>query len=122
MIKYQIFYAIKPYIPRRFQIFLRRQLATHKLKKYAHIWPIDHKAGHAPEGWKGWPNGKRFALMLSHDMGARIAEIHTWLGDAILWVAGLHALAAIYHHAVIRDGVLVSMLPRWLPVQQQDRR
>jgi len=61
-------------------------------------------------------------LTLSHGTGSRIAEVHTWLGDAILWVAGLHALAAIYHHAVLRDGVLVSMLPRWLPVQQRNRR
>jgi cytochrome b561 len=52
-------------------------------------------------------------LATSHDTGATIAVIHTWLGDAILWVAGIHALAAIYHHVVMRDGVLVSMLPRW---------
>jgi cytochrome b561 len=49
----------------------------------------------------------------SHALGARLAALHTWLGDAILWVAGVHALAAIYHHFVLKDGVLVSMLPRW---------
>jgi cytochrome b561 len=48
----------------------------------------------------------------SHELGQRIAELHTWLGDAIMWLAGLHALAAIYHHFVLRDGVLLSMLPR----------
>ena len=53
----------------------------------------------------------------SHDLGAVIATIHTWLGDAILWVAGLHALAAIYHHVILRDGVLASMLPRWIPLK-----
>ena len=47
----------------------------------------------------------------SHDAGASIAWLHTWLGDAIMWLAGLHALAAIYHHFVLKDGVLVSMLP-----------
>lgn len=52
----------------------------------------------------------------SHAAGEIIAEIHTWLGDAILWLAGLHALAALFHHYVIRDGVLVSMLPRWIPL------
>jgi cytochrome b561 len=55
------------------------------------------------------------ALALSHAAGATIANIHTWLGDAILWVAGLHALAGLYHHVVLRDGVLASMLPRWPP-------
>lgn len=54
---------------------------------------------------------------ISHDVGATIARIHTWLGDAILWLAGCHALAALYHHIVLRDGVLVSMLPRWVPLR-----
>ena len=43
-----------------------------------------------------------------------VARIHTWLGDAILWVAGLHALAALFHHFVLKDRVLESMLPAWL--------
>lgn len=50
----------------------------------------------------------------SHALGATIAEVHTWLGDAIMWLAGLHALAALYHHFLAQDGVLRSMLPRWL--------
>lgn len=53
-------------------------------------------------------------LGLSHAVGATIATIHTWLGDAILWLAGLHALAALYHHLILKDKVLSSMLP-WLP-------
>ena len=48
----------------------------------------------------------------SHELGSTIATIHTWLGDAILWLAGLHALAALYHQFVLRDGVLASMLPK----------
>lgn len=55
---------------------------------------------------------------LSHDLGAQIATIHTWLGDAILWLAGFHAVAALYHHVVLKDGVLASMLPRWIPLRQ----
>ena len=56
-------------------------------------------------------------LATSHDLGKTIATIHTWLGDAILWVAGLHAVAGLSHHYIIRDGVLVSMLPRWFPLR-----
>jgi len=55
---------------------------------------------------------------ISHATGATIASIHIWLGDAILWLAGFHALAAIYHHFVLKDGVLVSMLPNWAPLRQ----
>ena len=60
-------------------------------------------------------------LTLAHDRGATIARIHTWLGDTILWVAGFHALAALFHHVVLRDDVLVSMLPRWLPLRRPER-
>jgi cytochrome b561 len=49
-----------------------------------------------------------------HQLGETIATIHTWLGDTILWLAGLHALAGIGHHLLLKDGVLASMLPRWL--------
>lgn len=46
-----------------------------------------------------------------HDLGRVLASLHTWLGTAIMWVAGAHAAAALYHHFVLRDGVLRSMLP-----------
>jgi cytochrome b561 len=50
-------------------------------------------------------------LAEAHSTGSAIATIHTWLGDTILWVAGLHAVAGLYHHFVLRDSVLQSMLP-----------
>jgi cytochrome b561 len=58
-------------------------------------------------------SGFEIAPMLakSHALGQKVAEVHTWLGDAIMWVAGLHAAAALYHHFVLRDGVLASMIP-----------
>jgi cytochrome b561 len=51
-------------------------------------------------------------LAPAHDLGAWFANAHEWLGDAILWVAGVHALAAIGHHLILGDEVLASMLPR----------
>ena len=54
-------------------------------------------------------------LARSHNLGAWLANLHTWLGDTILWLAGLHALAALFHHFILKDGVLASMLPAgWL--------
>ena len=47
----------------------------------------------------------------AHAVGSGIAEVHTWLGDTILWVAGFHAAVALLHHFVLRDRVLRSMLP-----------
>lgn len=47
----------------------------------------------------------------SHDLGQSLTGIHTFLGDAIIWVAGVHAAAALFHHFFMRDRVLLSMLP-----------
>ena len=71
MLRNRIFYTIKPLIPRRMQIFLRRQIAAYKRKKYASIWPIDPNSATPPKGWVGWPEGKQFALVLSHDVDTR---------------------------------------------------
>lgn len=45
---------------------------------------------------------------------ANWGDVHQFLGDAIMWLAGLHAAAAIYHHFILKDGVLSAMLPyKW---------
>jgi cytochrome b561 len=50
----------------------------------------------------------------AHATGQAVAKIHTILGDAVVWLAGLHAAAALFHHFVLRDAVLWSILPaRW---------
>jgi cytochrome b561 len=49
-----------------------------------------------------------------HAAGATLATLHTWLGDTIMWLAGLHAVAGIYHHFFLKDDVLASMLPHAL--------
>ena len=50
-------------------------------------------------------------VSIDHAAGAVIAELHGWLGDATIWLAGLHALAALFHHVILRDGLLRIMLP-----------
>lgn len=45
------------------------------------------------------------------DVGASLAEIHGTLGDAMIWLAGFHAAAALYHHFFLKDRVLRQMLP-----------
>lgn len=47
----------------------------------------------------------------NHALGQSIAKIHTYLGDTIVWLAGFHAAAALFHHFVLRDEVLAAMLP-----------
>lgn len=66
----KIYYGIKPFMPRSMQILFRRQLALLKMKTCKEIWPIDREAGKAPDGWSGWADNKRFALVLTHDVEA----------------------------------------------------
>jgi cytochrome b561 len=47
----------------------------------------------------------------SRQLGLVLANTHGWLGDVLIWLAGLHATAALYHHFWRRDAVLLSMLP-----------
>lgn len=62
------FTFLKPLIPRRVQILLRRVLAKAYLPSYRHIWPIDQQSVRPPDGWKGWPDNKKFALVITHDV------------------------------------------------------
>ena len=62
------YYLFKPFFPRYFQILLRRARIRIKSKKYSHLWPIDESAGNPPSGWQGWPDGKQFALLITHDV------------------------------------------------------
>jgi hypothetical protein len=63
-----LYYLLKPLIPRRLQLYLRRAVVARKRSKYADVWPIDERAARKPEGWQGWPEGKQFALVLTHDV------------------------------------------------------
>jgi cytochrome b561 len=49
---------------------------------------------------------------VSRAMHHQIQEWHGWVGWAIVTVALGHGAAALYHHFVLRDSVLVRMLPR----------
>jgi cytochrome b561 len=40
-----------------------------------------------------------------------LRELHEWIGWAIIILASLHALSALYHHYVLKDRVLLRMLP-----------
>ncbi len=41
----------------------------------------------------------------------QIETLHNFVGWTLIYVAGAHAVAALYHRYVLRDGVLKRMLP-----------
>lgn len=50
---------------------LRRRLASHIQKHTGDVWPIKRAAVHRPANWPGWPDGKQFAFVLTHDVEGR---------------------------------------------------
>jgi glycosyltransferase involved in cell wall biosynthesis/peptidoglycan/xylan/chitin deacetylase (PgdA/CDA1 family) len=64
----EIYYFLKPFIPWQVRLALRRQRAAARRKSYSAIWPIDPRAGRTPPGWPGWPDGKQFSFVLTHDV------------------------------------------------------
>lgn len=57
--------------------------------------------------------GNAIGPLLTTDrrLGHQILEVHQLMGTTLMWVAGLHAAAAIYHHVLLKDRVLRQMLP-----------
>jgi uncharacterized protein len=62
------YYIIKPIIPEFIRIGIRRHIMQRRRIQCKRIWPILERAGEAPSGWKGWPNNKKFAFVLTHDV------------------------------------------------------
>ncbi|HLX68471.1 MAG TPA: glycosyltransferase [Verrucomicrobiae bacterium] len=63
-----LYYQFKPLIPWKVRMEVRRALARKTRVKSADVWPISEAAKRTPEGWPGWPEGKRFAFVLTHDV------------------------------------------------------
>ena len=84
----KFYYLLKPYIPWHVRLTLRRRRAVSRRASYGAVWPIDQKAGATPPGWPGWPEGKQFAFVLTHDVEGskglsrvrQLMELETRLG------------------------------------------
>ena len=68
MLRNKIYYQIKPFVPQALRTAIRRTLALRLRGGVQERWPIMPGSERAPEGWTGWPGGKKFALVLTHDV------------------------------------------------------
>ena len=50
---------------------MRRWRAKRILRTCGQSWPIHEPGGRVPDGWPGWPGGKQFAVVLTHDVESR---------------------------------------------------
>lgn len=72
MLRNVIYYTLKPYIPARLRRAMRRRVALRIRRHSGHVWPILPGSETPPTGWQGWPDGRRFAFVLSHDVEGRL--------------------------------------------------
>jgi glycosyltransferase involved in cell wall biosynthesis len=84
----RLYYHLKPLIPARLRVMMRRYHVHRILRGSADIWPIRRGSESPPEGWPGWPDGRRFAIVLTHDVESqrgvdrvkRLAEVELEFG------------------------------------------
>ena len=62
------YYAIKPCLPRRVRYALRRCVARRTRSRAEGEWPVKLGTETPPANWPGWPEGKKFAFVLTHDV------------------------------------------------------
>ena len=70
-------------------------------------------------GWSGKNGAMSFfglsipspLMPFSRDSHHLIGEMHEWVGWTIIILATGHAMAALFHHYVLRDGLLSRMAP-----------
>lgn len=115
----RLYYSLKTILPRSLQIRLRQISARRKRRHVADVWPILESAGRAPEGWKGWPDGKQFAVVLTHDVETArgvdrcrmIMEIEERLGfrSAFNFVPARYKVPADLRQEMVRRGFEVGV-------------
>jgi glycosyltransferase involved in cell wall biosynthesis len=66
--RHRLYYGIKPLVPLSARLAVRRWFALRKRDKVQDVWPILPGSERPPEGWAGWPEGKQFAFVLTHDV------------------------------------------------------
>ncbi|HSS97244.1 MAG TPA: glycosyltransferase [Terriglobales bacterium] len=68
MLRNRVYYRVKPFIPQSLRAAVRRRVAARLRDRVQDIWPIIPGSEKAPKDWPGWPHGKKFALVLTHDV------------------------------------------------------
>jgi hypothetical protein len=63
-----LYYDLKPYLLRGVQLYFRRIIVKLKTAKSLQDWPISEQSAKLPLNWQGWPDGKKFAFVLTHDV------------------------------------------------------
>ena len=88
MFRNRLYYHLKPLLPPSARMALRRWFALRKRDSVLDQWPILPGSEKPPTNWPGWPDGKQFAFVLTHDVEGpeglakvrKLAELEMQLG------------------------------------------
>ncbi len=61
--------------------------------------------------WSVFGIAMPFAAESDEDIKQTLFNIHELIANAGYFLVGLHAVAALYHHYVVRDDTLLRMMP-----------
>jgi hypothetical protein len=67
----ETYFLLRPRLPGALRLGVRRLFLKRTLRRNSSCWPISQQAKTPPDWWQGWPKGKRFAFVLSHDVEGR---------------------------------------------------
>jgi glycosyltransferase involved in cell wall biosynthesis len=76
LLRNRIYYRVKPFIPRPLRAAIRRGFARRLEERIRDVWPIMPGSEKPPAGWQGWPENKKFAVVLTHDVEAAAGLRH----------------------------------------------
>ena len=88
MFRNRLYYHLKPLLPPSARMAIRRWFAMRKRDSVLDKWPILPSSEKPPANWPGWPDGKQFAFVLTHDVEGpegmakvrKLAELEMQLG------------------------------------------
>ncbi len=114
------YYFVKPALPRALQIFLRSRVArAQRSRVSSQVWPILLGSEKKPASWKGWPDGRQFALVLTHDVEgkrglarcSRLMELERSKGfrSAFNFVPGDYVVPAALRLLLMENGFEVGV-------------
>lgn len=120
VLRNRLYYTFKPLLPQGMRLAVRSWLAARKLRQVGDTWPVAPGSERAPEGWPGWPDGKRFALVLTHDVEgqagldrcSKLMELEKSLGfrsSFTLIPKGPYGITRELREEMTRDGFEVTV-------------
>jgi hypothetical protein len=72
VLRNKLYYNVKPLIPLPLRWAVRRWLALRQRPRVSAVWPIAPGSERPPKGWPGWPEGKEFGVVLTHDIEGKL--------------------------------------------------